>query len=420
MVHGRSGSARGASRRRRRRGWEAYRRDAERYFRWSVGLTAVITAVWLFFVVTGRDGGALFKGYQISGEAVGRVAIGFVIMSVLWGWLWYGIKVLLLRKLVGFSKDEVKAVFRSRMKEPFDLPGLLERHKERRIRIADMVGRRGRFLTIGLLGFSFIYLRVRQTPTADFLFLGLQESLFDALGYSWWMIALYYSNGFLGRVAYGAQTRVMDGTLGRANCLVITMLWSVFKFLMVPIGFQLAGVFPPATYGVAVRDRVDLVHRQRRRLRDRGLALRQAEAPRLGHRRGEQEVDRGHLGLLPGARSRSASGSCSRTGCPRCGSGSRSRSRSRTRSSSSSRRAEPTTSRWRRRTRSCAGRSGRSCTERYSTFHSRRPAAHCGWAVTSRRSALVVTGLNVSRLKRSSAMPAGPAASTGFQSAPSL
>ena len=136
------------------------------------------------------------------------------------------------------------------MKEPFDLPGLLERHKERRIRIADMVGRRGRFLTIGLLGFSFIYLRVRQTPTADFLFLGLQESLFDALCYSWWMIALYYSNGFLGRVAYGAQTRVMDGTLGRANCLVITMLWSVFKFLMVPIGFQLAGVFPPATYGV--------------------------------------------------------------------------------------------------------------------------------------------------------------------------
>ena len=224
-------------------GWEAYRRDAERYFRWSVGLTAVITAVWLFFVVTGRDGGALFKGYQISGEAVGRVAIGFVIMSVLWGWLWYGIKVLLLRKLVGFSKDEVKAVFRSRMKEPFDLPGLLERHKERRIRIADMVGRRGRFLTIGLLGFSFIYLRVRQTPTADFLFLGLQESLFDALCYSWWMIALYHSNGFLGRVAYGAQTRVMDGTLGRANCLVITMLWGVFKVLMVPIGFQLAGVF---------------------------------------------------------------------------------------------------------------------------------------------------------------------------------
>ena len=230
-------------------GWERYRRDAQRYFRWSVGLTAVITAIWLYFVVTGRDGGVLFKGYQLDLEAVKRVAGMFLFMSVLWGWLWYGVKVLLLRKLAGFSKDEVKAVFRSRMKEPFDLQGLLERHKERRIRIADMVGRRGRFLTLGLAGFSFIYGAVALDPKPDFL-VGIQQSLFDALAYSWWMIALYYSNGFLGRVAYGAQTRIMDGALGRANCLVITMLWSVFKFLMVPIGFQLAGLFPPATYAV--------------------------------------------------------------------------------------------------------------------------------------------------------------------------
>ena len=229
-------------------GWEAHRRDAQRYFRWSVALTAVITAVWLFFVVTGTDGGAAFKGYQVSREALIRVAMGFLIMSVLWGWLWYGIKGLLLRKLAGFTKDEVRAAFRSRMSEPFDLSGLLSRHPERRVRIADMVGRRGRFLTIGLLGFSYIYSRVVHEPKPDFLFMGLQESLFDALTYSWWMLALYYSDGFVGRMAYGAQTRIMDGTLGRANCLVITMLWSVFKFLMVPIGFQLAHHFPPATY----------------------------------------------------------------------------------------------------------------------------------------------------------------------------
>ena len=171
-------------------------------------------------------------------------------MSVLWGWLWYGIKALLLRKLAGFSKDEVKAVFRSRMSEAFDLKALLDRHPERRIRIADMVGRRGRFLTLGLMGFGYVYSRVSQDPKPEFLFMGVQESLFDALAYSWWMLALYFSDGFLGRMAYGAQTRIMDGTLGRANCLVITMLWSVFKFLMVPIGFQLAGLFPPGTYGV--------------------------------------------------------------------------------------------------------------------------------------------------------------------------
>jgi hypothetical protein len=231
-------------------GWEGFRRDADRYFRWSVALTGAITAAWLFFVLTGRDGGFLFKGYQLSLEAVGRVAVGFMIMTVLWGWLWYGVKVLSLRKIARFSKEDVKAVFRSRMSEPFDLPQLLSRYSERRIRIADMVGRRGRFLFLGLMGWGYIYSRVRVDPNPAFLYMGLQESLFDALAYSWWMLALYYTDGFLGRMAYGAQTRIMDGTLGRANCLVITMLWSVFKFLMVPIGFQLAGVFPPASYAV--------------------------------------------------------------------------------------------------------------------------------------------------------------------------
>jgi hypothetical protein len=228
--------------------WEAYRRQADGYFRASLALTGALTAVWLFFVVTGRDGGAVFKGYQLSLEAVGRVAIGIGIVTILWGWLWYGIKGLLLRYLAGFSKEELREVFRSRMRGPFDLGALLARHSERRVRIADMVGRRGRFMTMGLLGYGYVYSRVASAPTPDFLFMGLQESLFDAIVYSWMMLGLYYSDGFLGRMAYGAQTRIMDGTLGRANCLVITMLWSVFKFFMVPLGFQLAAVFPPATY----------------------------------------------------------------------------------------------------------------------------------------------------------------------------
>ena len=218
------------------------------YFLASLALSGTLTAVWLFFVVTGRDGGAAFKGYQVNLEAVARVAVGFLIMSVLWGWLWYGIKLLLLRKVAGLSKEDAQATFRSRVREPFDLPALLARYSERRVRIADMVGRRGRFMTIGLLGYGYIYSRVAAQPTPGFLFMGLQESLFDAIAYAWWMIALYYSDGFLGRMAYGAQSRIMDGTLGRANCLVITMLWTVFKLLMVPLGFQLAALFPPATY----------------------------------------------------------------------------------------------------------------------------------------------------------------------------
>jgi len=32
--------------------------------------------------------------------------------------------------------------------------------------------------------------------------------------------------------------------LARANCLLISSLWTAFKFVMVPIGIQLAAVFP--------------------------------------------------------------------------------------------------------------------------------------------------------------------------------
>jgi hypothetical protein len=49
--------------------------------------------------------GAAFKGYQLSLEAIRRVAVGMVIITALWGWLWYGIKWLLLRSLAGFSWD---------------------------------------------------------------------------------------------------------------------------------------------------------------------------------------------------------------------------------------------------------------------------------------------------------------------------
>ena len=227
--------------------WETYRRQADRYFRGSVAVMGAITTIWLAFLATGRDRG-LFGSYEVGLEAVGRVAVGFAIVSVLWGWLWYWIKRLLLWKLAGFSAAELDAVFRSRMTGPFDLPALLRRHSERRVRIVDMIGRRGRFLTIAVLGFSYIYTRVAHDPTPEFLFLGLHETLFDAIAYGWLMLAFYYSDGFLGRVTYGAQTRIMDGTLGRANCLVITMLWSLFKFIMVPLGYQLASLFPPSTY----------------------------------------------------------------------------------------------------------------------------------------------------------------------------
>ncbi len=139
-------------------------------------------------------------------------------------------------------------MFRSRLREPFDLQGLLAGRSERRVRIADMVGRRGRFLILGLVGFFYVATHVAASPKPDFLVAGFGENLLDGLVGLWIMLALYRSDGFLGRVAYGAQTRIMDGALGRANCLVIFTLWAFFKFAMVALGTVLAGRVPAGTY----------------------------------------------------------------------------------------------------------------------------------------------------------------------------
>jgi len=228
-------------------GWPHQRAVADRVFRGSVAVTAALSVVGAWAALTGRGGGAL-HGAQLSLESLARVALGLTIMGVLWGWLWYGIRSLLLARVVGLSAEERRAVFRSRMDGTFDLAALLARYSERRIRIVDMIGRRGRFITIGSLGFVYIYSRIAHEPTPAFLAMGLQENLLDAVVYSWVMLGAYYTSGFLGRVLYGAQMRIMDGTLARANCLLITTLWCVAKFLIVPIGAQLAAVFPPATY----------------------------------------------------------------------------------------------------------------------------------------------------------------------------
>jgi dolichol kinase len=223
------------------------RQTADRVFRWALAYTAALTGLWVFFLATGQTFG-LFRTYAVDREALGRVFVGFLFFSILWGVIWYGVKSLLLRSFVGFSKEERRLAFTSRMSEPFDLPALLARHSERRIRIADMIGRRGRFLTIQLAFYWFLYSQIAADPKPVFLGMGLQDGLFDAVALSWVALALYYSSGFLARAFWGAQSRVMDGSLARANCLLITTLWSAFKFVMVPIGAKLALLFPPHAY----------------------------------------------------------------------------------------------------------------------------------------------------------------------------
>ncbi len=218
------------------------------YFRLALAANTVLTLIWVAFGITGRDGGAVLGTVRFQADVILRVTTGVLIMVVVWGLLWYALKRALLRRWCGLSADELRRVFGSRMTRPFELRSLLAAHSERRLRIADMVGRRGRFFFLGLAAYLYVYSRVSAQPTPHFLFLGLQEGVLDAIALNWLMLACYYSDGFMGRVAYGAQTRILDGTLGRANCLVITTLWSAFKFFMVPLGFRLAAVYPPATY----------------------------------------------------------------------------------------------------------------------------------------------------------------------------
>jgi len=222
-------------------------RTAGRVFTGTLAGTVALTLLWLYAVTTHR-GSAFFPRYKIDGQALGSI-IGFILTFwLLWGWLWYLAKRGILRRWVGFSPDELRRTFSSRMKEPFEVGELVARHSERRIRIADMIGRRGRFMLLGMTGFIAVYVRLRTNPEPAFLTLGLQDGLFEAVVFNWFALALYRSEGWLARMFYGAQSRVMDGQLARANCLLITTLWSYFRLIMVPIGIALAGRFPPATF----------------------------------------------------------------------------------------------------------------------------------------------------------------------------
>jgi hypothetical protein len=219
------------------------RRTADRIFRGALLFNTALTIFWAVKLATG--GNAYFFGsYDVGRQQLWRVFSGVLFFYVVWGFLWYGIKTLLLRFVAGFSKDERRQSFSSRMRQPFDVAGFVRRHSERRIRIIDMIGRRGRFITLAMAGFFYLYSRVSVDPSPNFATLFLQDNLFDAVVTSWIFLAFYYSDGFLAAAFYGPQSRVMDGVLARANCLLITTLWTAFKFVMVPLGSRLAVVFP--------------------------------------------------------------------------------------------------------------------------------------------------------------------------------
>ena len=139
----------------------------------------------------------------------------------------------------------MRQAFSSRMDRPFNVSDLVARYSERKIRIVDMIGRRGRFITLAAAGFYYLYLEISREPDGTFATAFLHDNLFDAVFTNWVFLAFYYRNGFLAAAFYGPQSRVMDGVLARANCLLITTLWLAFKFIFVPVGARLAAVYEP-------------------------------------------------------------------------------------------------------------------------------------------------------------------------------
>jgi dolichol kinase len=223
------------------------RRLADRIFRIAVAVNLALTILALLAAFTGF-GESLAGKFEFTAGTAWRLAIGIGFFNILWALIWYGIKNLLLRYFVGMNRDDRRKVFSSRMSEPFNLTELLGRYSERRIRIADMIGRRGRFGIMALSGFFFFYLNVKDGDPNAFGGPFLRNNLLEAVLSSWLFIAFFYANNVVARAMYGPQSRVMDGVLARANCLLISTLWLAFKFVFVPIGATLGTMYPPHTF----------------------------------------------------------------------------------------------------------------------------------------------------------------------------
>ena len=123
--------------------------------------TRALTLLWLFYVWV-RPSEYFFKDLALDWQGILGVVIGFLFFNVLWGFVWWGVKGSLLKRFVGMTPEETRRTFESRMDKPFDVADFTARYSERRIRIVDMIGRRGRFGIMALSGFFFFYLNVKD------------------------------------------------------------------------------------------------------------------------------------------------------------------------------------------------------------------------------------------------------------------
>jgi hypothetical protein len=219
------------------------RRLADRIFHLAVAVNVALTLFCVVAMLSGF-GAAIAGDFRFDARALATLVFAFLFFNVLWAAIWYGVKNLLLKFFVGMSPEDRRTVFSSRMSQPFELDGLLRKYSERRIRIADMIGRRGRFITLAGSACFFLYAQIASGQNDNFANAFTSQSLFDQVITNWVFLACFYVNGFVGATMFGAQTRIMDGTLARANCMAIVTLWGLFKFVMIPLGASLATLYP--------------------------------------------------------------------------------------------------------------------------------------------------------------------------------
>ena len=222
---------------------------ARRVFFAALAVNSALTILCVVSYFTGF-GASLVGPISLDGQTAARIGWSILIISVLWGFIWLGIKALLLAKWAKFTREERRAAFGSRMRAPYDVASLVARHSERRIRIIDMIGRRGRFITLGAAGVIYLFTMVDATRPANFAYAFLSANMIDGVVTLWVFLAAFWSSNWFAAAIFGPQSRVMDGVLGRANCLSLMTLWALFKFVMVPIGAQLGTLYSPQHFAL--------------------------------------------------------------------------------------------------------------------------------------------------------------------------
>ena len=157
-------------------------RTARRVFQGSLLYTCAITVFWAVVLVLGPERAPFFGKYRIDPRRCGNVFFGFLVFSRDLG--------LDLVRHPRAAPAPVRGPVQGRgargrsppaCTSPSTSRGYLGRYSERRIRITDMIGRRGRFVTIGVMGFLYIYGRVSVDPKPEYLQFGAADSLFDAM-----------------------------------------------------------------------------------------------------------------------------------------------------------------------------------------------------------------------------------------------